>query len=584
MGGRRYIFPESRFVSSLDSLRWTVVAREAIFDQLKVDLQEDCLITRVPIEEVYEYLGKSDVVLVEVDNSNSSFDFDIASSRGLAVSFLLRSYTEGKLWGVCRFGLHKRVFKKLAAVGRWWELRADKGRAYEVLRKLLNRVSDGVAELDALDEVRWANTSLKRALPQVDWDNARLEGIVEPEDQVRLRALREQHSEGIVVPFAVRLLNGQSVELDPSPWYDEEGKFQGTSLVFRQVHSSEEQESRANELFCLYSLAAAIGQTTSIEEALTVAIERTTELLGLPAGGGSLETALGILTKELSSTGEIPRAVNDFFSSLRLKYPEGKRALVERAVDQGSDLAKNGFHGYAVVPLESEKKRIGMLWFLTRESGKFPRETVSLLISMAHQLSMTIENHVYAQTRLNAELEKRTFYRDALRAVTRGKLVLCELDEVDKAWIEAGSEKGQLQIKEAVDVPKARHFIEESIGDTGLSSEKVADAALCVTEAVGNVVKHAEYGAVAVRVSESAVTIRIEDVGPGIDFTHLPNAVLAAGFSTAPSLGMGYSILLEMMDRVYLSTSSKGTTILLEVQKQESDPLAAFAHLMLDDF
>lgn len=578
------LFPKDLGVSSLDCLRWTVSAREPIFDQLKIDLKGDHLATRVPREDVFSRLGESDVVLVEVVQGSATFNFEAAGLKGFPVSFLLRSYTEGQFLGVCRFGLHKRVFKALTAIGQWWELRSGRGRSYEVLRKLLNRVSDGVAELDAEDHVRWANTSLQRALPDVDWEKARLEDLVQAEDQVRLRTLRQQHSEGIVVPFAVHLLNGQQAELDPSPWYDDDGKFQGTSLVFRQVHGTQEQDGRANELFCLYSLAAAIGQTSSIEEALSVAVEQTAELLGLPAGGASLQTSAGLLSKEFFPSGELPDAVHDYFVGLQAQFPQTKRAQVERVVDPDGVLAKNGFHGYAVVPIDGSEGRLGLLWFLTRESGKFPRETISLLISMAGQLSMTIENQLLAQARLEAEAEKRTFYRDALCAVTRGKLVLCEPEEIAAAWEASGLNKGEQQINEVADVPKSRRFIEGALADESLSDEKVADAALCVTEAVGNVVKHAERGTLAVRVADDRVTIRVQDVGPGIDFAHLPNAVLAAGFSTAPSLGMGYSILLEMMDRVFLATDSRGTTILLEIQKVEADPLAAFAHLMLDDF
>lgn len=571
-------------MSSAESLRWTIAAREATFDQLKVDLHDEHLVTRVPAEDVYGLFGESDLVLVEVDRASASFDFELASKAGLPVPFLLRLDTEGQFLGVCRFGLHKRVFKILGTIGRWWELRSGKGRPYEVMRKLLNRVSDGIAELDAQDRVRWVNTSLTRALPTIEWEGARLEDIVLPDDQVRLRALREQHSEGIVVPFAVHLPNGEQAELDPSPWYDENGKLMGTSLVFRQVHNTAEEESRAKELFCLYSLATAIGQAASIDEALFAAVERTTELLNLPAGGAFFQNGDEVLSKSHSPGMELPPAVLDYFRIMQAKFPKGKRAQVERVVDSESVLAKNGMNGYAVVPIEIAEERVGLIWFLAQETGRFPRETISLLISMANQLSMTVENLLYAQARLAAEADKRTFYKDALCAVTRGKLVLCEREELEAAWEAAGAGKGRVEITENADVPKARRFVEAALEGEGLTDEKVADAALCTTEAVGNVVKHADQGGVEVRTTDLTVTIRIEDVGPGIDFAHLPNAVLAAGFSTAPSLGMGYSILLEMMDRVHLSTNPGGTIILLEIQKEEADPLAAFAHLMINDF
>ena len=469
-------------------------------------------------------------------------------------------------------------------MGEWWELRAGRSRPYEVFRKLLNRVSDGIAELDSSDRIRWVNTPLKQALPDIKWAGAHLQDVVREEDRHRLRAIRAQHATGVVVPFAVHLPNNEQVELDPSPWFDEQGELVGTSLLFRSVRNTEEQESRANELFCMYSLATSLGQATSVEEALSTALERTTELLNLPGGGVILDYDLFQISKFSLRNEEFPTVLKEHFRKIIQTFPANKRALVERKVSQGSPLVEFGLQGFAAVPIEIGEHRAGGFWLLADEQGRFARETVSLLISIVNQLSVIVENLAYTQSRLTAELEKKRFYKDALCAVTRGKLSLCERSELEEAWANSGADKGFVQITETADVPKCRHFVEDALGDQGLTEEKVQDAALCATEAVGNVVKHADRGSLAVRTTEQTVTIRIDDQGPGIDFAHLPNAVLNAGFSTAPSLGMGYSILLEMMDHVHLSTDHTGTVLLLEIQKQEADPLDAFAHLLEGDF
>ena len=568
----------------MDSITWTVVARESAFDQLKLDLQGPHILTRTPRDKIRSVLGSSDVVLVELEQSGVGFDFKQAAQYGLPVPFLLRCDTEGQYIGVCRFGLHKTIFNALNSVGEWWELRAGRSRPYEVFRKLLNRVSDGIAELDSSDRIRWVNTPLKQALPGIKWAGAHLQDVVREEDRHRLRAIRAQHATGVVVPFAVHLPNNEQVELDPSPWFDEQGELVGTSLLFRSVRNTEEQESRANELFCMYSLATSLGQATSVEEALSTALERTTELLNLPGGGVILDYDLFQISKFSLRNEEFPTVLKEHFRKIIQTFPANKRALVERKVSQGSPLVEFGLQGFAAVPIEIGEHRAGGFWLLADEQGRFARETVSLLISIVNQLSVIVENLAYTQSRLTAELEKKRFYKDALCAVTRGKLSLCERSELEEAWANSGADKGFVQITETADVPKCRHFVEDALGDQGLTEEKVQDAALCATEAVGNVVKHADRGSLAVRTTEQTVTIRIDDQGPGIDFAHLPNAVLNAGFSTAPSLGMGYSILLEMMDHVHLSTDHTGTVLLLEIQKQEADPLDAFAHLLEGDF
>jgi anti-sigma regulatory factor (Ser/Thr protein kinase) len=101
----------------------------------------------------------------------------------------------------------------------------------------------------------------------------------------------------------------------------------------------------------------------------------------------------------------------------------------------------------------------------------------------------------------------------------------------------------------------------------------------CVSEAATNVVKYGPPGRLEVRVDEAAVRLRLDDVGPGIEFANLPRAVLMPGFSTAPSLGLGYSILLELCDRVHLATGEKGTSLVLEAARQAPDPLDAFIGL-----
>ena len=566
-----------------DKLRWSVVSSESIFDQLKLDLGEGHRLTRCPLENLQATYGKTDAVLVELNSGGAGFNFQAAAELGLPVPFFMKSGTDGQFLGVCRFGTHKAVLAALAGVGEWWELKAGRAQPYEVFRKLLNRVSDGIAELDSEDRIRWVNTSLKQAVPDLEWEGARLQDMVRDEDHVRLLALRDQHATGVVLPIAVHLPQGEQVELDPSPWFSPSGDLVGTSLVFRQVRKTDDQESRSKELFCLYSLAASMGQASNVEEALATSAQRASDLLELPGGGASLDIDERSVSQHFQGE-RLGEPVLNYFSRLRATFPPGKRALVERSLPSDHPLYGSDIRGFAAIPLEFGEQRVGLLWFVAKEEGRFARETVSLLISIANQLSAIVENLHFAEQRLASEADKKRFYKDALCAVTGGKLVLGESAELDATWESAGVSKGEVEISEKADVPRSRAFVEKAMSGEGVSDEKIHDAALCATEAVGNVVKHAENGQLAVKVTDETITIRIADQGGGIDFAHLPSAVLAAGFSTAPSLGMGYSILLELMDRVHLATSPAGTILLLEIQKQEADPLAAFAHLMDGDF
>jgi anti-sigma regulatory factor (Ser/Thr protein kinase) len=233
--------------------------------------------------------------------------------------------------------------------------------------------------------------------------------------------------------------------------------------------------------------------------------------------------------------------------------------------------------GLAVIPLQVQGQVTGCLWFVSTDPGHFSREVVSLLISLSIPLAVAVENFRHVEDKLQEEASRRQFYRDALHAVTRGKLYLCEPPELALVWSQAGLSAGERHISSYADVPGLRHFVEETLLAEGFSEEKCHDMALCATEAAGNVVKHAESGRLEIRILGEEACILIEDRGPGISFTNLPNAVLTAGFSTAPSLGMGYSILLEMADALYLCTHPAGTSVMMQVSRKVVDPLEAFA-------
>lgn len=65
-----------------------------------------------------------------------------------------------------------------------------------------------------------------------------------------------------------------------------------------------------------------------------------------------------------------------------------------------------------------------------------------------------------------------------------------------------------------------------------------------VGEALVNALRHAGGGSYQVFARGDALQVLVRDEGPGIDFRMLPRATLR-GFSTASSLGMGFTIMLQ---------------------------------------
>ena len=63
------------------------------------------------------------------------------------------------------------------------------------------------------------------------------------------------------------------------------------------------------------------------------------------------------------------------------------------------------------------------------------------------------------------------------------------------------------------------------------------------------------------------VQVRIEDHGAGIPLGDLPKAALRRGYSTAGTMGHGFSMILMTASRIFLLTGPAGTTIVLEQDK-----------------
>ena len=114
-----------------------------------------------------------------------------------------------------------------------------------------------------------------------------------------------------------------------------------------------------------------------------------------------------------------------------------------------------------------------------------------------------------------------------------------------------------------------------------MTKERAGDLALCLGEATVNAIKHAGSGKLSLYSADSKLQVLIEDKGPGIDTPVLPRVAFEPGYSTKPSLGLGYTIMLSLADKVSLATGPYGTRLLIDVSLVEPkpDPLNLFPQL-----
>lgn len=170
------------------------------------------------------------------------------------------------------------------------------------------------------------------------------------------------------------------------------------------------------------------------------------------------------------------------------------------------------------------------------------------------------ENDLHEQHKGNSE-QIWEVYRDVIYAATHGSFLL--IDKEDVQLYKQGELLCEAEIKERKDIPKAREIAQESFNVVGLKSTKAMSYKLIISEAVTNILKHAEYGKMQIYRKKDLLHVVIEDKGTGFPLKLLPQTTLMAGFSTKKSLGQGFTLMMKMADQVVLETSPNGSTLIL---------------------
>jgi ligand-binding sensor protein/anti-sigma regulatory factor (Ser/Thr protein kinase) len=156
----------------------------------------------------------------------------------------------------------------------------------------------------------------------------------------------------------------------------------------------------------------------------------------------------------------------------------------------------------------------------------------------------------------------RRAYVDVLDAVTGGKLILLTEDELAG---ELGVPVGEaVAFSTPAELADARRTMVAAAESSFPGRIRHTDLLSTVGEALDNAVKHAGGGTYQAFARDGSLQIAIADEGPGIDFRTLPRATLVPGFSTAASLGMGFTIMLQLCERVLLTTRPGRTVVTLE--------------------
>lgn len=170
------------------------------------------------------------------------------------------------------------------------------------------------------------------------------------------------------------------------------------------------------------------------------------------------------------------------------------------------------------------------------------------------------------QRLLEAEVEKKAFCRQILRAVTQGKLRLVEREEIPAL----GSPSIEIRLDAWNSYARLRANLAELAHYEGFTEEGAQDLVLAVGEATTNAIKHARGGLCQAAVMHDRVVVRVSDDGNGMNPEDLPR-ILEATNANQIALGMGYQLILQLADAVWLATGPSGTIVQIEMRRARAE-------------
>ena len=205
--------------------------------------------------------------------------------------------------------------------------------------------------------------------------------------------------------------------------------------------------------------------------------------------------------------------------------------------------------------------------------------TVAVVAGRLHDVLASLREAVTA--RQEVEERQGTFFRDVVAAVTHGRLVIVGREEMKReiaASARAAAAAGQasdvrpIPITGTEDIGKVRRAARERACALGFCDERVSALELCIGEATTNALKHGGGGYTRLLPALSSgfpglpgLRVLVGDRGPGMSTILLPHLALWRGYSTQNSMGMGFSMMLDLADRVLLCTDAAGTLVLIEM-------------------
>lgn len=227
-------------------------------------------------------------------------------------------------------------------------------------------------------------------------------------------------------------------------------------------------------------------------------------------------------------------------------------------------LVSQGIQSLLALPIHIGPDWYGFIGFDDVSTPRHWQETDIRLLQTVAEMIGAYLGRLRAENALReAQRRAGVFVREVLASVTGGRLFLCGTPE--DLPPQFGDREGPFDLTPQT-LKRFRSAVRSMALSIGFSEVRIDELLTGTGEAAMNAVVHARNGVAFVggSLALGRVQVRIEDLGGGIDVERIPRATLERGYSSAGTLGHGFWLMLQTVDRVYLLTSPQGTTVVLE--------------------
>jgi len=241
-----------------------------------------------------------------------------------------------------------------------------------------------------------------------------------------------------------------------------------------------------------------------------------------------------------------------------------------------------GVAAHAIIPIIAGDEVVGALAVDNCFSGRgISSSILDPLCLYAGLAALPLFALYQRKERERLEAIRRDIHREVLYAVTNGKVCLCDRREIEREW---PARSDDLPIHREFHIRDVREAVKRTARACGMASERAEDLGLCASEAATNALLHGSGGSATVEERDGCVRIRVSDQGRGINPADLPRATLLKGWSSEASMGLGFTVINETADRVFLYTGTDGTVVIVEMAVEEPTAfLSQFNSLFRED-